>query len=713
MNTQNIENLEETFTHVYAVNDEAAETGSSQENEPNQKKRITWIDICKGIGIILVILGNIDTIPPALRACIFSFHLPLFMILNGYLIHDYNVKETFVRSLKSLLKPYVVICLLGAVLAAFCTTDIVTAGNTLFSSLNDMIVGLSLTSTMYTNYNSVGLVWFVCCLFLSRNLYVIIRSACAKIPRIIQTLIILFVAFTGCFFGKELAFLPWSLDIAIASVVFIAVGDFLRTYSFKKIPGYILLIIAFISWILLVYSGAWIELAARSYKLGVLCFLCAIAGSIVIIAVSKGISIIPFISRREGGVLAWAGKNSIVILGVHCLETRFFDWNNWVYGPLGITPDWILEFLCRLSFILLVTLGFTLLRKFIRIANDKLREKNASSVQTNRLDWPDVAKGICIISVILGHQGISWINQIVYVYHLPVFFIIAGYFLKKTDGLQFAKAKARRLLLPYAAAGSLICLVSLAKSWYHGSSLSGTLFTLIDATLYGAGDHWETPFWINSIGAVWFLLALFLALVIVNYTVEKKYYQIILASVAFVGWSSFNVTGIWLPLSVQAGMLACVYLLIGYECRKHQLTATRINNLPLFGFILVTAFGIQYFKGIWLVHDYFGNGLFDFFVTIAASLVVFALSEYICHTSEWLKRVLSFLGKNSLVILCAHVVDGALNLKAKTINISNMLNINDNHANLLAMLVCVAYTMVVAAVFVFVRNMIREKRKSL
>ena len=45
-------------------------------------KRIQWIDILKGIAMILVIAGH--TISGVPRSIIFSFHMPLFFALSGY-----------------------------------------------------------------------------------------------------------------------------------------------------------------------------------------------------------------------------------------------------------------------------------------------------------------------------------------------------------------------------------------------------------------------------------------------------------------------------------------------------------------------------------------------------------------------------------------------------------------------------------------------------
>lgn len=47
-------------------------------------KRLDWIDIAKGIAIILVIVGHTVPNPSPLRHAIFSFHMPVFFILAGY-----------------------------------------------------------------------------------------------------------------------------------------------------------------------------------------------------------------------------------------------------------------------------------------------------------------------------------------------------------------------------------------------------------------------------------------------------------------------------------------------------------------------------------------------------------------------------------------------------------------------------------------------------
>ncbi len=69
-----------------------------------------------------------------------------------------------------------------------------------------------------------------------------------------------------------------------------------------------------------------------------------------------------------------------------------------------------------------------------------------------RLRYIDIAKGISIICIILGHLGVAEINRVVFTFHVPIFFLITGYFVSsKRTVRQFIKVKFRTLIVPYAS----------------------------------------------------------------------------------------------------------------------------------------------------------------------------------------------------------------------------------------------------------------------
>ena len=51
------------------------------------KTRDISIDMAKGIGMIAVIIGHM-TVPVKVTDFIFSFHMPLFFLINGYFFKE-------------------------------------------------------------------------------------------------------------------------------------------------------------------------------------------------------------------------------------------------------------------------------------------------------------------------------------------------------------------------------------------------------------------------------------------------------------------------------------------------------------------------------------------------------------------------------------------------------------------------------------------------
>ena len=49
------------------------------------KKRLHWLDYSKTIGMYLVILGHVKNNTLLLKSIIYSFHMPLFFFLSGFL----------------------------------------------------------------------------------------------------------------------------------------------------------------------------------------------------------------------------------------------------------------------------------------------------------------------------------------------------------------------------------------------------------------------------------------------------------------------------------------------------------------------------------------------------------------------------------------------------------------------------------------------------
>lgn len=72
-------------------------------------------------------------------------------------------------------------------------------------------------------------------------------------------------------------------------------------------------------------------------------------------------------------------------------------------------------------------------------------KKYYNEYYANRDGAIDICRGICILLVIIGHQlqnqGLVSTMQIIYSFHMPLMFIISGFFIKKENNCKFIQKK--------------------------------------------------------------------------------------------------------------------------------------------------------------------------------------------------------------------------------------------------------------------------------
>ena len=67
-----------------------------------------------------------------------------------------------------------------------------------------------------------------------------------------------------------------------------------------------------------------------------------------------------------------------------------------------------------------------------------------------RLDWLDVAKGYGILFVIYAHTDYGFIGNLLYTFHVPLFFFLSGFvFSNKYDFKTFFIKKIKAIVIPY------------------------------------------------------------------------------------------------------------------------------------------------------------------------------------------------------------------------------------------------------------------------
>lgn len=125
--------------------------------------------------------------------------------------------------------------------------------------------------------------------------------------------------------------------------------------------------------------------------------------------------------------------------------------------------------------------------------------------EKKRIQFIDLAKGFCILLVVLIHVfgGLSnqWLLMCGY-FRMPLYFFLSGLFFKKYDGfLSFLIKKGQKLLIPFSLFFCLVSIPSIFLTYYiEHHDFQGITSTFIDE--YGALN-------LGINGSIWFLFCLF------------------------------------------------------------------------------------------------------------------------------------------------------------------------------------------------------------
>lgn len=280
-------------------------------------------------------------------------------------------------------------------------------------------------------------------------------------------------------------------------------------------------------------------------------------------------------------------------------------------------------------------------------------------MKDSRLVEFDIAKGIAIICVILGHLGNNTIDRFVYVFHMPLFFIISGYFLSlKTDISSYIRKKMDGLIVPYLISSLSILVAFLFFYCIWGYQARRSFLEWVLAIIYGSGAPMSEPLdSVGHIGAIWFLLALFWSLCLLRYLCTKNYAFLISVVLAYVGYSTSKT--IWAPFSIQAGLVGVFFAYIGYWSRKNNILSIQIHPIVITGLVMLVIWEIVYYKGLYLSYCFFGNGIIDIIASLCACYLI--MKVCICFSKNHMtSKILSFYGRNSIIVLALHITEQSI-----------------------------------------------------
>lgn len=332
----------------------------SREVESLDRQRLNYIDVCKALGIILVVLGHTHTIPDELYLIIYSFHMPLFFIIAGFVYNRANNKSAFhsylMKKIKQYLLPYFVFSIINLAIEVLWRL-LITKQNVNGDYFFIKIRGIFFCYSDIENMPNCSPVWFLMCLFVASILFWWIMKLPLRfswIPALLGTLINYFVL-PYC---KNHTSFPWKFPTFFLAVTFMYVGFILKlfisksnTIITKKLPVIVFSILLILSsFAVVVFTDNKVGMNENTYGNYLIFIITSIAISCsFILLVSK-------MNFLENSFILWLGRNTLCFIGFNYV-CRDIATEIYYYIPVvkNYAIHWSVSFLMTFALCVLVS----------------------------------------------------------------------------------------------------------------------------------------------------------------------------------------------------------------------------------------------------------------------------------------------------------------------------------------------------------------------
>ncbi|HMM98673.1 MAG TPA: acyltransferase family protein, partial [Anaerolineales bacterium] len=306
------------------------------------EKRIGYIDIAKGIGILVIVLAHNDLAGyhPTLHKFIYAFHIPLFFFLSGMFFRpERSFGETLRRRFNTLLRPYL--------FALF----VIYLGEAAFDNMTFPVIAGRILKSLYATGYYIDWVqlWFIPHLFaVALFAWIAWRFVFGRVQRDWLRWLLLFAMLAAGVFampyfwpfkapviGTELYGLPFSLDLVFASGFFFLVGYEVNRKpleNFFASPLVLAGTFGLLLFLVLTLSPS-IDFNTRSYPSLWINTAEALLGITMTLSLSRNLE---KWSEKAANLFRYFGRISLVILIFHVpiQETMFSK-----FSRLGIPTD--------------------------------------------------------------------------------------------------------------------------------------------------------------------------------------------------------------------------------------------------------------------------------------------------------------------------------------------------------------------------------------
>ena len=272
-------------------------------------------------------------------------------------------------------------------------------------------------------------------------------------------------------------------------------------------------------------------------------------------------------------------------------------------------------------------------------------------MKQQRLEWVDVAKGMGMFFVIVGHcNGENFLQILLYAFHMPLFFFLSGLFIlgrKESPLIDQIKRKSKQLLIPLYVFSIVLGLYSYTIAYLSGNDFSISN-RLIGMLLQFKGGEFH--------GSLWFLSCLFIMstamLLICRLTAFDKFGGVICAMISLIGSVYVKYVGVDLPWCIELAAVNMIFMWLGVYISRNPNIVRFSPGIFFLSVIVFVAFAYMNYYHLETITDEFKNqlGIIPlFYIAAISGIYVIVLLSQKCGG-----KLLNWMGKNSLLLYCLH-----------------------------------------------------------
>ena len=286
-----------------------------------KEKRLDYLDMIKGIGIVLVVLGHTPTLSEDILTWLFSFHMPLFFIVSGMLFaFKDSAREQFLpylnKRLKSTMIPYLWFSLINIGIDV-CRLYVHPENVGSEAIVADVLQTVS--------FFGISVLWFLPTIFMGELcLYGLIRKCppwligiismvSLWLPAVGGWMIKLYLPMEGNLFLTWLGYLLMMLLRVLTALVFMLVGYvayyWLKRFSIKAVWEIVLGSGCLLLNVVAAFANGVVNLHYLVYQNVLLYYLAACSAVIGLILICRHV--------RPFWFLIFLGRNSLIIMLTH------------------------------------------------------------------------------------------------------------------------------------------------------------------------------------------------------------------------------------------------------------------------------------------------------------------------------------------------------------------------------------------------------------